>query len=703
MTYSYHDKLRRTLMDMHIEDWNEDFLSKFDPEVYFQSLKTAKVNAPMIYIQSHVGLCYWPTKVGEMHKGFIGKEDAMKRLFDLCHADGMPVIAYYSIVYNNWAYREHPEWRMLDLNGEGSREGGKRYGLCCPNNMEYRDFNRAQMAEFCDYFDFEGIFLDMTFWPMICYCDKCRARWEKEVGGEMPTVIDWKDSRWNLFQQKRQEWMEEFAFDMTAEIKKHKPDCAVEHQYSTALHMWRYGVNESMAKASDYAGGDLYGGIAQQSFACKLYYNLTQLQPFEYMTSRCYPELKEHTTNKSMDQLRASVMVVALHHGACLLIDAIDPCGTHDRRVYETIGQVYGEMEHYEKYLTRGEMDYDVGVYFNLNAKMDVEKNGIPVGSAEEGSTAMPHLDAAFGAAESLRKHHIPYTVLNNWKLNLLKKAKVLVLADTPMLSEKEIDAIRDYVREGGCLYLGGHSAPSLVEEFFGGKLEGYTDETITYIAPQDGTDWMKGIFNKDYPMVMFERSAKLKGQTKGEVLGTITLPYTVPNPLGIFTDMGAYTAERISKEDPRYPFATIHANPPGIPTEYPAVLRTRAGKGTVIWSCVPFEKAERLQHSDIFAGLIQSLIEGEPKFSSDAPETVEYVLFTAPEYKEKYLGMINLQESFNFLPVFDFNVEVVCAEKPKKVLRSCDDTPVDYIYENGKIKLHIDRLHCFDMYTICY
>ena len=102
MTYNYRDKLRRTLMDMHIENWNPEFMSQFDPEAYFESLKIAKINAPMIYIQSHVGLCYWPTKSGEMHSGLIGKEDAMKRLFDLCHDDGMAVVAYYSIIYNNW-------------------------------------------------------------------------------------------------------------------------------------------------------------------------------------------------------------------------------------------------------------------------------------------------------------------------------------------------------------------------------------------------------------------------------------------------------------------------------------------------------------------------------------------------------------------------------------------------------------------------
>ena len=48
---------RRHLCDMHIEDWDEKFLSEFDPAVYFQNLKRAHVDAAMIYMQSHVDLC----------------------------------------------------------------------------------------------------------------------------------------------------------------------------------------------------------------------------------------------------------------------------------------------------------------------------------------------------------------------------------------------------------------------------------------------------------------------------------------------------------------------------------------------------------------------------------------------------------------------------------------------------------------------
>lgn len=51
----YKKHYRRTLLDMHIEDWNEEFLSQYDPKKYFELLKKAEITAPMIYVQSHVG------------------------------------------------------------------------------------------------------------------------------------------------------------------------------------------------------------------------------------------------------------------------------------------------------------------------------------------------------------------------------------------------------------------------------------------------------------------------------------------------------------------------------------------------------------------------------------------------------------------------------------------------------------------------
>ncbi len=60
---------RRNLMDMHIDDWNPEFLSKINVDEYVQCLKDCGAQAAMIKGKPHTGLCYYPTKIGRMHKG----------------------------------------------------------------------------------------------------------------------------------------------------------------------------------------------------------------------------------------------------------------------------------------------------------------------------------------------------------------------------------------------------------------------------------------------------------------------------------------------------------------------------------------------------------------------------------------------------------------------------------------------------------
>ena len=684
----YKTKFRRTLLDMHIEEWDPAFLSKYNPDDYFECLKEGNINAPMIYIQSHVGLCNWPTKSGKMHNSFRGREDTIRRLIDKCRQAGMDVIAYYSLIYNNWAYEQYPQWQMRDSNNHGSRFNGSRYGLCCPNSGGYRDFLKEQIAEFCDYFRLEGVFLDMTFWPMVCYCDSCRTRWQAETGNEMPEIVDWNDPLWIKFQEKRTGWLGEFAQFATMEIKKHKPDCTVEHQYSTAVnHFWRFGVTDNITLASDYAGGDLYGGIAEQSFACKAYYNLTRNQPFEYMTCRCYKSLTEHTTNKSDDLLRLSVMLTYMHHGACLLIDAIDPAGTMDKRVYQKIGEIFREAEPFEPYLSTGEHVYDAALYFNLHSKMDTLKNKIHADKITEDS-ASPHEIAILEAANSLRTHHIPYTVLNNWKHGLLPETKVLVLSDISFLTKVEQAEIEQYIQNGGSVYISGRSCPDLVEKIFKVKFEGYSKHTITYISPSDcGISVMQNEFTYKYPLAMFEQQALYSGRASGKIYGTVTLPYTIPVS-------GSREGGQLNR------FASIHSNPPGIFTDKPAMMETVYGKGRVFYSSLPIERAGREQHSNIFAGIIKMLM-GKQKpafYSNDAPETAEFILFNDSEKQVKLLGIINIQESFKTIPLHDFSVSVYSEKMPGEVVLLPDKKPVSFAYDKDYVNIHIDRLDLYAM-----
>ncbi|AEF82471.1 alpha-L-fucosidase [Leadbettera azotonutricia] len=709
----YKTKFRRTLMDMHIEDWDKTFLSEFDPEVYFKALKEAKISAAMIYVQSHVGLCYWPTESGVMHKGFIGKEDAMKRLFNLCHDDGINTILYYSIIYNNRAYELHPKWRMIDGKGRGSRDYGGRYGLNCPNNKDYLEFVKKQIAEFSDYFDYDGIFFDMTFWPEVCYCDSCKERWEKEAPtygakGELPKTVNWKDHNWKTFIKLRHEWIGEFAKTITNEAKRLKPGVSVEHQYGSSMNFWRFANNENVTLASDYVGTDLYGGIKEQSFACKAWYNLTQNQPFQYMTSRCYPSLSEHTTTKTYDQLRQCVAMTCLHHGAPLLIDAIDPVGTIDDTVYKTIGKVFGEVIPMEPYLTHGKLTWDVSLYFDLNGKMDIEAKEYDVldpalnGGTPEGGT-MPHYIALRGASDSLARHHIPYGIINNWKIEQLKEHKTLVLSDVPEMLPEQASFILDYLRDGGNVYISGHISPVLLKELFNAEWDRYTYENITYMSPANNSNIMQGLFTQKHPLIMFEHAPILKkGNIKGEILATLVLPYTPPGvPASVFpTDVLA--KYYIDKKSPNYPFATIHANPPGIYTDQPAIIKALYGKGKVIWSALPIEKADRFQHSEIFAGIIRYLSGDDFQFGADCPISIECILFDDPENKQKLFGLIETREDTIIPPTYDLRVWIKSTEPPKKV-HTVDGSDLPFDYRENKITIDIPKINIYDMIIIKY
>ena len=200
-------------MDMHIDDWHETFLSKLDVDEYVDALVDAGVQAAMVKAKPHTGLCYWPCDTGRMHKGLKGW-DFFGSMVEKCHANGIAVIAYFTQIFDNWAYDNHPDWRLIAPDGMTFREyrgrdhfRNGRYGIVCPNNPDYRAYVKENLQELNRKYDFEGMFLDMTFWPEICVCPHCRKRWFEETGRELPRTIDWSDPAFREFAYARSVWM----------------------------------------------------------------------------------------------------------------------------------------------------------------------------------------------------------------------------------------------------------------------------------------------------------------------------------------------------------------------------------------------------------------------------------------------------------------------------------------------------------------
>jgi len=677
----YTKSFRRNLVDMHIDDWDETFLRDFDPQQYVDCLKTARIQSPMIYLQSHVGLCNWDTASGRTHRAFAGNRK-LHRLLDLCHEAGMDVVAYYSLIYNNWAYDAHPDWRMLHRDGSPSRSdpahgfmSGGRYGLVCPNQPGYRAFLQEQFAEFCHEFTFEGLFLDMTFWPMVCTCDACQDRYRSETGCEIPDTVDWQSEAWLRFQAVRQAWIGEFASWCTAKIKAIRPEVSIEHQFSTVCHDWRFGVDEKVNLANDYAGGDLYGGHLQQSYICKIYREATRHQPFEYMTSRCDPALRVHTTTKTLEDLMLHNFLALAHHGAFLVIDAIDPAGTINPMVYERIGQVFSASIPYEPFLT-GSLVSEAALVMSYDSKFNAAAEPSDPDTAER---SQPQLKAQLGMASLLNEMRLTYTVLPCNRLDRLAGKKLALLTDAPRLRPEQIDQLERFVADGGSLYLSGTTDERLVERLLGLRRVGLSRETSTYIAPtEDGQAFFAPEYSTRYPLSFEGRQVLVENPRQHQVLATVTLPYTDP-------------ADQTT-------FASIHSNPPGCATEHPAIVLGRYGQGRVLWLACPLETQIQQPIRTVLRQLLEQLARPEV-LASDAPSCVEMTLFA--DDRQHILHLVNVQESRPIWPVAPFAVRLKLDSSPHRVRRAPDLTDIPFTVEDHSVCFKTAELRLFDTYVI--
>ena len=674
----YQTNIRRHLCDMHIDDWDERFLSDFSPEAYLENLKKARIQNAMIYFQSHVGLSYYPTASGKMHNAFIGREDMMRRLVDMCHDAGIVVTGYYSLIYNNWAHDTHPDWRLVNENGKSLKEENKpvaaafasndvyRYGHCCPNNPDYRAFVQTQIREMAEYFTFEAMFFDMPFWPQLCCCPHCRERWEREVGGPLPVQEDWQDPAWRLHLEKRRQWMGEFAQMATDTVKSLLPHVTVEHNFANAVSAnGKTAIAEPVNDACDYVGGDLYGGIYRQSFTCKFFRGISKNQPFEYMLSRCRPTLSTHTVSKSADELRSSVLLTTAHHGATLVIDAIDPLGTMDGRVYETLGDVFALQQAYEAYYF-GEMAEDIGVYYSIRSKFNMH-----------GEPYTNHT-CAVNTVDTLIYNHICCGVSGGYRT--LKQHKILIASCLTPEDAYDNQRLAEYVEQGGCLYFSGCDNPELLALFFGASCTGRTKERIVYIAPVKRAEAVFAPFIPAYPM-HFDGSAPLvSGMQENDVLATITLPYT---------------------DQDSHRFASIHSNPPGVATDFPAVACKSYGKGRVMWSALPIEGVAQYTHRRIFLQLLQFAFPVAYTIDADAPKNIELLAFHAEHCLQ--VSAVLLHEEEKAPPVSEFEVRVRCDKQPRAVVLVPDGQSVAFCWEDGRVRFTVKDLSCYCLYHILF
>ena len=387
------------------------------------------------------------------------------------------------------------------------------------------------------------------------------------------------------------------------------------------------------------------------------------------MTSRCDPELSVHTATKTLSQMRLHNHLTLSHHGAMLFIDAIDPVGTLNEDVYRQIGKVFEETMPLEKYLN-GNLVAEAALIMSYDSKFDIhQKASLP----KHAGYGHPQLDSQLALSAILRRLNMLYTVVPSDKLASLKGKKIAFLTNASILRKAEICAISEFVREGGCLYISGTTDPELTANLLGMNFEGYTKYKHSYLAPTEiGEELFSPVFSKKYPLAIHGRQMLASFSPDVKILATITLPYTDP-------------------EDPSI-FASIHSNPPGIPTSNPAMVYGNYGKGKVVWVASSIETMNSDASEQVVMSAIKKLHKPEI-LSTNAPSCVEFTLFDDKVNSRFILHAVNVSETREILPVHDIEVSLCLTRKINNAYFIPSLKPVKVSDNVGSISFKIDKL----------
>jgi hypothetical protein len=667
------------LVDSHITEDDATFLSRLDPAAFVEIVSRTGADSVMVYACCHNLNSYYPTKVGHMHRNLQGC-DVFGEMVRLLRKRGIIPRAYYTVVYARRAARENPDWRITQIDG---RQSYRRSWYCCPNSPGYRQFAKAQIAEICGY-DIDAIFIDMTFWPGVCFCPNCRGKYRKEIGEEIPTIVDWSDPRWVKFQRTRERWLSEFAHDVTAAAKAAKPGIVVAHQFSPVLLGWMYGQTHALSQASDVPSGDFYGGKHQQRLGTKVLAAFRKELPYEFMTSRCV-NLYDHTSTKSDTELLCSCATTLANAGKYMLIDAINPDGTLVPAFYERLARLAGELQPYKRRVAalRPVHVADTALYFSMASHVRRDHNGQdlrkildPANNMLAASDLKP-VQELLGTSIVLNRCKIPYRVVTDHTTDF-DGLRTIVLNDISFLSPEEVARLRQFVNDGGTLIATGMSSyydldgrtsgDFALKDVFGVTYSGKFSKQWSYLVPESGE------------MVSSDVSCPLVNVT------TATALAQVAEPLFDFSDLEH--------------FASYHSNPPGKVTESAALAANRFGRGTCIYLYSSLlskqQEAQQVFGESVFRRWAPSSI----VHATNAPHAVEITLLRGTTKGAFLLCLVNFQDELPNIPIRD--IEVTLSLPGKAVPAACrsvsTNEPIAHQRDGGRITLRIPQLRTFEM-----
>jgi hypothetical protein len=429
-------------IDFHFAEQARNLLVDARPAEYARRVKQANADSIMIYAKDHWGNVYHETQVAHKHPAVKG--DFLREVLAACREEGLSTTVFFSIMWDEWIMRQHPEWIVLDAAGAQKHWYGSWTFLCI--NSPYRDHAFAHLAEIANNYDFDTIFVDPFNYRLgvnaPCYCKYCQQLWYRRYGYELPRTLQGEQKA--RYMDFRDWYFGNFLREVRDIVHRPKKGIQMTHIYGTIMD-----YDDYLNVEGDPFGQDYY----TNSISTKIYRQYAAGRPLQVLTER-FSRYWDFTM-KSPNQLQWEAASIFSHGVGMMIVDHADIRGKIYPEVYKVLGDVLSQAQRIETAVQDTKPFAEIALLFHeRDEELQQEPKTALSGEKHLATIYRGHIPDFVGAYKLLTEAHLPFDILVAPQLTFERLAgyKVLIVANVIYMSEEQIDLIKQWVGAGGKL-----------------------------------------------------------------------------------------------------------------------------------------------------------------------------------------------------------------------------------------------------------
>ncbi len=642
-------RTRQIHLDFHTSPFIGDIGVDFDAAEFARTMKSAHVNSVTVFAKCHHGHLYYNTKHPSRHPGLKKGFDLLARQVEALHRADIRAPIYISVLCDEYAADEHPEWIAREPDGRPVGAGPLEPGWQILDMASpYQDYLAEQTAEVLKLFKpVDGIFFDM------CWDQPSLNNYAVEAMLRADLNPEIEADRLKYAHELSLQYMKRF-FGMVRGSSKNAT------VYFNGRPFWRMRDDVPSQTQAEIEALPT-GGWGYLYFPKNVRFARTLGMPYMGMTARFHKSWADFGGLKPYPALEYETSQMISLGAVCSIGDQLHPRGTLDKAVYQIIGQAYGRVEAREPWTIGATPVSQIGVF------------QIPAGTrTNEGISS-----ADEGAARMLMQLKHQFDMID--AQSNFGDYEMIILPDRVALTDDVKRRLHAFVRKGGALLASGFSGvsedgKSLTLPELPIKPVEVSPFLTTYI--RFGKEISTDVPPTDH--VMYERGVRVLPASGAIALATVVEPYF----------------DRSWKH-----FSSHFQTPAEKPSRYAAAVM----KNRVAYIAYPIFGAFHNHGNVPFKLLVRNIINlllPEPLVRVAAPSGAEatilrqknrhivHILHYCPQRRTQKLDLLE-----EIVPLFDVPLSVKLPSKPTRVYLAPEKMALPFEYLRGRVNLRVPRV----------